>query len=299
MINSGGERKFFVSHENRDGFTIIEILVSSSIIIALAAIGILAYRSAARQVDLQIETQKVISILHLARSRTLASVDQSRYGVHVDSAGYTLFKGASYNAASPANEVYELPAGVEMYDISLGGGNDVIFDRLTGATAQTGSLKMRRSNNPSQFTTIEVAPSGISGLPGQTQPVDSRVTDTRHMHFDLGWSIKNSDTLTLFFPDTSSGPGSDIQVDIAMADFFNSDRTSFLWADTIDVRGAAQTLRLNTHLLDDTDTIVSIRRDGRFNTQALEVSIDDQAIVSYTSDGTATAGASGGAMTVQ
>lgn len=119
------------------------------------------------------------------------------------------------------------------------------------------------------------------------------LTDSRHLEFNLGWSIKTSTTLTLTFHD----PGNpDVAENISMADFFNSENTAFDWEGSVDVYGDMQTIRAHTHYIDDNDTILSIHRSRKDNSKALDILIDSNDIASYLSDGTPTIGTGGGYM---
>ena len=119
------------------------------------------------------------------------------------------------------------------------------------------------------------------------------LSDSRHLEFDLGWSISGASTLTLTFHD----PGNpDVVESVSMASFFNTGNTEFDWEGSVDVYGDNETLRIHTHYLDSNDTILSIDRERDTNSKAVDISIDSNAIVSYAADGTPTVGASGGVM---
>jgi len=119
------------------------------------------------------------------------------------------------------------------------------------------------------------------------------VTDSRHMEFDLGWSIRGHTTLRLVFHDP---PNPDVVKDVAMSGYFNDTNTEFDWEGTYDVGGSNQTMRIHTYYLDSNDTVLSIDRDRRVNNKAVDISVDGMAIVSYAADGAPTVGANGGSM---
>jgi len=128
-------------------------------------------------------------------------------------------------------------------------------------------------------------------LPGGT-----RVIDTRHVNFELGWSIQGATTLRLQF---SNPPNPDTIQDIAMADYFNADNTVFDWQGTVDIGGSSQTLRLHTLLLSPLGTTLSIHRDRRTNDKALIILIDGKEVSRYDAEGNVTTGPFGGTMTIQ
>ena len=83
--------------------------------------------------------------------------------------------------------------------------------------------------------------------------------------------------------------------------FTGSPPTAFDWSGTVPVNGSDQVLRVHTHLLDATDTTLSVHRDRRYNNKALQIIIIDgginKDIVSYTDVGDASVGSYGGSMT--
>ncbi len=278
------------------GFTLLEILVAVGILVILLAIAMAAYGNFSRQIDLDVTTQGMLSVLRDARSRTLASEAETNYGVHFETDKYVLFPGAVYNASASANRVYNLSSS-EIYSINLnGGGSEVVFDRIRGTTDQDGNVGIRLVDNPSRTQTILIDPGGQVSTQNTVSPTDTRQTDTRHLHFDLGWSIQGANTLTLTFQDP---PNPNVVQNVSMTNYFNVGQTVFDWEGTVTVGGSDQELRIHTHSLSAFSTTLSIHRDKRYNNKALTISIDGQTIVSYDVYGNATVGGSGGTMTQQ
>ncbi len=282
------------------GLTLVELLVASAILAILLLLAIASYRVFTSQVDLETTSQQIISSLQVTRNQTLASEDESVYGVHFETSKYVLFKGATYDASDPDNKEHDL-ASSEIYEINLAGGNDVVYERIRGTTVNSGNIKVRLIADTSRSQTILINSSGQVSLEEAVTPTGTRIFDTRHLHFDLGWSIQNSDTLRFdFFNDG-------VVEDIPMASFFNGGQTEFDWEGTITVNGSDQFLRAHTHFLNATDTTLSIHRDRQKNDKAVQIIFIDtdpspdesRDIVSYTASGVATVGNFGGSMSVQ
>lgn len=282
-------------HQNyklASGFTLLEVIIVVGILSLLSVAGFLSLRQSVERINLDTTSHDILTTLQLARTRTLSSQDQTVYGVHFETTQYVLFKGSSYSPSSTDNEPRTLPTGVEIHNVNLAGAsNEVIFERLTGSTSQTGTISLRQTNYPSNFRTINVLASGEVGFQGTVNPIDSRLTDSRHLHFDLGWSIQNAAVLTLTFPTLTHT--------VQMADYFNSDKTEFDWEETVTVNSNEEVFRIHTHTLTASNTLLSIHRDRRYDNLAVTVAIDSKPIVSYTAGGVATVGAFGGTMEEQ
>ena len=95
-----------------------------------------------------------------ARSKTLSSEGLSQWGVHLSGDAIALFKGVTYNPADAATRVRGLPSTV-LLTWNVGGGSDVVFDRLTGATSQPGTLALTLYG-ASESKVINILASGIT-----------------------------------------------------------------------------------------------------------------------------------------
>ncbi|MBI3335117.1 MAG: hypothetical protein HY001_01290 [Candidatus Portnoybacteria bacterium] len=277
-------------------FTLAEILLVVVFIALMVSATLIVFSSLGTRASLESSADHIISTLKKAQYNTISSKDLSGYGVHFEQNQYVLFKGLTYTAGALENETYPLPPGITLASIALAGGNDVVFLRIDGRTANTGSLVLQIGSNPSPSRVIVVEASGNATLDQGIILNDTRISDSRHLHFSLGWSIQNASTLTLVFGDILSPEHTEV---ISMAPFFNAQKTESNWSGTINVAGENQVLAIRTHQLDALDTLLSIHRDRRFNTKALQINIDAKPIVSYTAPGTPTVGLFGGTMTIQ
>lgn len=143
------------------GLTLIEILVSLSVILIVAGLLISALASF-RENNLLTEAQSnIIGMLRDARSRTLGSVGNSAYGIHFEAAKAVLFKGESYDALDPANEAYNLPSILQVSDVSLGGLSDVVFSRLTGVASSFGTVTIESKGDSQKTRVITILSTGI------------------------------------------------------------------------------------------------------------------------------------------
>jgi Tfp pilus assembly protein FimT len=272
--------------QDSKSFTLIELLIIVGITLLLATITGLAFQTFQRESNLANNTEEVINLLRVAKSKTIASEGALNYGVHLESDKFVLFQGTVYDPLDTNNETHNLSQRVEIYEINLtGGGSEVVFDRITGMTSQDGNVSLRLKADPSRTRIIYVQGSGQVGLISPSIPPDTdRVKDSRHVHFDLGWSIQNATTLKFDFVDAS-------QIEtVSMAIYFNGDKSIFDWEETFSVGGTDQEFKVHTHFLDPTNTILSIHRDrndGKNTEKVIIYIVDgsaDKDIVTYLAD---------------
>lgn len=275
-----------IKSQDSESFTLIELLVVVSITLFLATLTGLAFQSFQRESNLANDTEEVINILRMAKSKTIASEGALNYGVHFESDKFVLFQGTVYDPLDTNNEISSLSQRTEIYEINLtGGGSEVFFDRITGMTSQDGNISLRLKADPSRTRVIYIQGSGQVGLVSPSIPPDTdRVKDSRHVHFNLGWSIQNATTLKFDFFDAA-------QIEtVAMSPYFNGDKSIFDWEGTFSVGGADQDFRVHTHFLDPTNTILSIHRDRNDGKNTEKVTIYvvdglvDKDIVTYLAD---------------
>lgn len=144
------------------GFTLIEILFALVIIFLLAAIAVAAFSSFRQNSLLKEVRAKVLEEIHLARAQTLGAEGKSSWGVHFEETRVARFRGAAYSPADPSNQEILLPPGTKISSISLGGSSEVLFERLTGRTANIGTVTMELTSDSAASATITIYASGIA-----------------------------------------------------------------------------------------------------------------------------------------
>jgi hypothetical protein len=112
---------------------------------------------------LQAVAESTLSLLNEAQNSTLSAKDSYSYGVHFESSEITLFRGVAYSNSDPNNRTVDIDGAVEISNISLvGGGQDVLFQRLTGKTSQSGTITIRLKSDTSKTKTILIEASGVA-----------------------------------------------------------------------------------------------------------------------------------------
>jgi prepilin-type N-terminal cleavage/methylation domain-containing protein len=144
------------------GLTLIEVTI------ALAVLAILALFTASplslfrdRQI-LTAGSEEVGTILNDARERTLGALDDSAYGVHFTEDSMTLFKGGSFSPGTPGNIEKTVNSRLTLSSISLaGGGDDIVFKRLSGETEQYGTITVALKNESLPSRTLTIYATGV------------------------------------------------------------------------------------------------------------------------------------------
>ncbi len=283
--------------KHKKGFTFIETLIVIAVIALIITLTIVSYRYFEKRTELETTAQKITAILKSAQTKTLASEDDSQYGVHFKSNQYILFKDDIYQEGTADNKTYQLSNQIEISQINLAQAtSSIVFQRINGQTNDYGTITLTSLSQSGETKTINIQSSGQIELTSTTTECcnTNRSIDSRHIHFNLGWSIQNSNTLTLYFTDTP-----EVIFNINMADYFNFYKTNFNWTDTVEVNGENQTLEIHTHSLDAVNTSLCIHRKGEENSKPLQILIDDKDIISYTAEGQPTIGFWGGTMEIQ
>jgi len=145
------------------GFTLVEVLVAVALAGIIAAIGVASFVNWNTSEALDTETGKIIALLLEARSLTISGSDGSVAGVHFESGQAVLFRGSAYVAGSSSNRLQALHDEVRIASITLaGGGSDVIFRKLTGATSQSGTVTLSSARDAGKTRTVTITATGIA-----------------------------------------------------------------------------------------------------------------------------------------
>lgn len=275
------------------GFTIVELLTVIAIMFVLVSFSIPLFGSFQRKSDLVDSSEKVINVLRLAQSKTLASEGDSQWGVFfstsTDPCELILFKGSSFGLREAVfDKVYKLPESIEIFEINLEGGeNEVVFNRLTGTTDQFGSLFLRLKSPQTEERAIFIDKYGQFSLEQELIPSDDeRVKDSRRLVFEYSRNIDITiETIVLTF----TLNGSDFSQEIIIAE--NIRDNQIYWQGEIDTGDSLERIKIHTLRLNDSDSQFCVHRDRRYNSKALKIELSEDfsgAVLEYSADGLTT-----------
>ncbi len=144
------------------GFTLIELVIIICILVLIIGFSASSFNLLNKSQALNKSVDFVATVLRQARSLTLSSKNITQHGVHFDTYEIVLFEGSTYIPGAATNTIFPLNHLVRTADVNLvGGGREVIFDRLTGDTAQSGTVGMHLISNPSSSMTINIYGTGL------------------------------------------------------------------------------------------------------------------------------------------
>lgn len=262
------------------GFSLLELVIAVSILTLVGALVLVSFINSRNVRDLDSYGQNILSVLQLAQSRALAGEANTIWGVHLEQSQVVLFRDVYYFGGN-FNEYYTLPNNLEIVSVALaGGGQEVIFNRLDGKTAESGSFVLRVKDSTSNTFPVTIDPSGKVFRTGTSpSPSNTRLVDTRHRTYILAGTIQNSTVMKLTFSDP---PNPDTITSINMSPL--APRTTFDWTGTAVVGGQNQTMRIHALLVSPDTTTLSVDRDCRKNTKKVRISFDANDVVTYEAD---------------
>ena len=156
----------FAAHKNgASGFTLVEIVFALAIFVMVAAtiFSPLSQFRARKTLDAAVEV--TLAAFSRAHFDTISSLNDKQYGVHLDADQVVHFAGPTYSAGDPGNSPYVLSSVIEIGAVTLvGGGNNVLFKQLNGATDQSGTFEIRVKATPAVRVVVTVNGTGAVSL---------------------------------------------------------------------------------------------------------------------------------------
>ncbi len=150
----------------KSGITLLEVMVIIFLTIIISTIVFTNLSSFKKEQMLRNTASDIITFLNKAKQNTLSSVNSSSYGVHFESNRMILFSGNVYSSSGADNEIVEFDNLVSIPStdgLNIGGGSDVVFERLTGDTVG-GTIKLQRNDDYTKFKIINISKTGLISL---------------------------------------------------------------------------------------------------------------------------------------
>lgn len=280
----------------KGGFTLIELTIVIVIAVLLTSGAITAFRSFENKSILGREAETVAQILKTGRNKTIASEGKDKWGVYFSTSSFPhrfiLFKGPSYALRDGAfDEQKQLSPLLEIFEINLqNSASEIVFERISGETFNSGRLGLRLTNDPQKTETINIASSGKIAKGDELNSTTTlpSLKDSRHTLINYSRVINTSvEKIIMDFIYDSSV----LTKEIVIADNIKNGQID--WEGEINVNGANQKIKIHTLRLNDlaSGTKFSLHRDRRYNDKALKIKLSGDgsgSLIEYSADGLTT-----------
>lgn len=147
------------------GISVIELLGVLAVLGLLLLIILPQFSKLRENQALKAAVSDTLSAFNKARGNTLASVNSSTYGVHLESNQVIIFTGTIFSALAPDNENINIISPVSITNVTLNGvsGNsgEMYFNRLSGAPSKTGTITI---SSPSFSKVINLSATGVASF---------------------------------------------------------------------------------------------------------------------------------------
>jgi prepilin-type N-terminal cleavage/methylation domain-containing protein len=159
-----GQYRGIHTRMSKKGVTLTEIVVVVAILGFIVAITFQSFTSYRTASSVEKVAGQVAALVNEARSLTLASKEDTTYGVHFEASKVVMFAGDTYSSSSAQNVTVNLGGGVTASAIELtGGGSEVVFNRLDGTARYSGTTTLSVSG-ASTTKKIIVYPTGLTEI---------------------------------------------------------------------------------------------------------------------------------------
>lgn len=143
------------------GFTLIELIVSVSIMFTVAAMGFFVLRNQLLG-TLDNSAEIIATRLEGAQSLAIAGASSSAWGVRFNNVTtstplYAYFMGPTYVAAT---QTFYLPGGIEFQSPAAGTTTDVVFSELSGNSSVSTTIIIRLKSDTAKTRTIRISGKG-------------------------------------------------------------------------------------------------------------------------------------------
>ncbi len=137
------------------GFTLVEMLLSVTIISILVGASLPVYESFVRRNDLDLTTQSVVALIRRAEAYARTMYGDTAWSVELQPSTVTLFAGTNFAGRNTGlDETMSVPAS-----IALSGLGEIQFTKLSAVPNTTGTVTLSSTTNDTR--TISVNAKGM------------------------------------------------------------------------------------------------------------------------------------------
>lgn len=140
------------------GFTLLEVLLVTAILVVMATVATGYYRNYAKSVELNQSANEILAELKLARQKAIAGEDDKKWGIRFDNGTddkYELFSTATDYVSGTIVETVFLKGGVAFTAPPSASSTDVLFNKITGS-ANNAAITISSEGNTKTITVTGV-----------------------------------------------------------------------------------------------------------------------------------------------
>jgi prepilin-type N-terminal cleavage/methylation domain-containing protein len=135
---------------SKKGFTLIEVVLSLSVLLILSAASLPIIWPYLTQNDLEVATQVTTESLRRAQVLAMAQKKDSSWGVKIQANNVIIFQGTSFeNRDNSFDELINF-----LITLQVSGPDEIIFEKLSGIPNQNGNIVLSNSENQSKSVNI-------------------------------------------------------------------------------------------------------------------------------------------------
>jgi prepilin-type N-terminal cleavage/methylation domain-containing protein len=152
------------------GFTLVEVLITITILAAIAAVGGINLFGYYSRQNFELTIDEIMALIRDAQNRSLSQQDGNadgqgdQWGLHFENTtqqdSVKLFCCGTSYAAGALISVYNLRTSVQFTDPNEGNSKDMVFSKLTGYPNIATSITINLRNNLIASSTITVSAIG-------------------------------------------------------------------------------------------------------------------------------------------
>jgi len=120
------------------GFTILEIIITSALITAIASLGITVGLDVYRSSTLSAERDVMVSALQKTRNFAMTNIGESDHGLYIENNKHTIFRGSSYEARSTDYDIEIINSS----RFTSSGTLEFVFEAVSGDGLVTGTTSL-------------------------------------------------------------------------------------------------------------------------------------------------------------
>lgn len=148
-------------NNHKSAFSVVEIIIIIAVGLILFTITTSAFNGMRNRQALNATIEEISSAIQNSQAKTLASKKSQNYGVRFEANRLVAFEGSTFTEPNTANKEIKFSSLAEISVISLnGGGQNMVFEKLTGETNQYGAITVRIKNDTAGIKTITIEKTG-------------------------------------------------------------------------------------------------------------------------------------------